>query len=360
MTKYKGKWYTSQITIEKIVPKEPKESATKNSNKPKPKPMIPQEEIASWEEKLKKFRGQREFSKIGYSPSVNSDFDKSQFVVEELTSAVFNTEKAPEDWCDLAFLLPHEAIRREMTAMYDSIEALFVASTSENKSNNRSRLQNNDDDDSWKVLYFAEWFVDVFIPIIQCHHGDEEELYFPWIKTKVKQLPPILHNGHDDITNLMGKIGNICDLIIEKEGLWHLCQQEIQELHDQVVPDLCFTLSAHLQSEEELLPPLLRQSFTEEEHQGIMQKLSQREGLSGARLFLPSVVMALEEWAKPEFVSTLYDQMPAAVRYLMREYYLPDYKYCVVPMRDAPKLKTKPTLNKVKCCKIPFCCSCIF
>lgn len=138
-------WYTSQITVERISRKPPKESA-----RPLPQLTI-QEEIDLWEEKLQKFKGQREISRIGYSPSTHSEFDKSPYRVEELTSAVYTMKNPPQDWCDISFLIPHEAIRHELAALYDSIDALDGSTAIRH---------------SWKTLYFAKWFVNVFCPMI--------------------------------------------------------------------------------------------------------------------------------------------------------------------------------------------------
>jgi hypothetical protein len=73
-----------------------------------------------------------------------------------LTSDVFGAENPLQDWCDISLLIPHEALRREMSAMERSVEAL------------------KEDYDFWRSLYFAEWFVDFMAPIIHGHHENEE------------------------------------------------------------------------------------------------------------------------------------------------------------------------------------------
>ena len=71
---------------------------------------------------------------------------ESPFIPSGLTSDVYGENNPPKDWCDIGLLIPHEAIRREMTAMVKSVNALDEKSL----------------DDSWRILYFCEWFIDVF------------------------------------------------------------------------------------------------------------------------------------------------------------------------------------------------------
>lgn len=122
---------------------------------------------------------------------------------------------------------------------------------------------------------------------------------------------------------MLSDMEQTCYEIIKKEG--RRCAEEIQQLQD-AFPPFCFTLSAHLQSEEELIPPLLRNNFTEAEHEAILMKLQKREGLSGLRLFLPSILAAMNVWGKPEFVESIQRKIPAPIRYLVNNYYVPDYE----------------------------------
>ena len=70
---------------------------------------------------------------------------ETPFIPSGLTYHVYNENNPPKDWCDVGLLIPHEAIRREMTAMVKSVNALDEKSQ-----------------DDWRILYFCEWFIDVF------------------------------------------------------------------------------------------------------------------------------------------------------------------------------------------------------
>jgi hypothetical protein len=113
----------------------------------------------------------------------------------------------------------------------------------------------------------------------------------------------------------------------------------------------------HLKEEEITIPTLVRANYTHEEEGPIIEQIIQSEGLDGARLFIPSALVAMEEWAKQEFIDKEFRaKMPGPILHLVDNYFLPDYKNYVIPMRDAPTLKNEPMPKRVPCCRIPFCC----
>lgn len=98
-------------------------------------------------------------------------------VPAKLTSRAFSVSNPPTDWCDVALLIPHETIRHEMNGMLAAVQGM----TDEGKSSRGAP-------DAWRLMYFAEWYLDYFCPFIHEHHDNEEEIYFPWIATRA-QLP---------------------------------------------------------------------------------------------------------------------------------------------------------------------------
>lgn len=104
------------------------------------------------------------------------------FVLEKITSSVYGVDNPPIDWADISLLVPHEAIRREMTRMCLSINKL-----------NESRGE------AWQVVYFCEWFTDQFAAMVHEHHDNEEVIYFPWIATKVELPDKKLSEGHKEL-----------------------------------------------------------------------------------------------------------------------------------------------------------------
>ncbi|KAL3768366.1 hypothetical protein ACHAW5_005204 [Stephanodiscus triporus] len=274
-----------------------------------------------------------------------SDLEKeetSPFKPEGLTSSVYNVENPPKDWCDVGLLLPHEAIRMEMAAMKASVEAL--------------KEDYDDAKDDWRVLYFSQWYIDIFSHVVHDHHHNEELIYFPWIATKAK-VPEKLSMDHEGLVKLLTEIEDVCNDIDKKGG--KKCQPEIKKLKG-LVPAFVDEMRAHLQEEEATVPALVRDNFTQEEEDACVKKILKKEGTSGLRMFLPSVIVAMEEWATREYIDQFLGSIPAPLRMLYTDYYLPDYETCLRPMRDAPLLESKPSLSKTKCCKISFCIPCIF
>lgn len=98
---------------------------------------------------------------------------KAPVVVSMVTSEVYSEDDPPRDWADIGLLVPHEAIRREMAAMENSVASLPAELSKAS---------------SWKGLYFSQWYVDYFYQSVHNHHDNEEEIYFPWIATKA-ELP---------------------------------------------------------------------------------------------------------------------------------------------------------------------------
>ena len=81
------------------------------------------------------------------------EIESSGFKPEGLTSSVYNMKNPPKDWCDVSLLMPHEAIRMEMMAMKASVAALHE--------------YYDDAKDGWRVLYFSQWYLDVFASLIR-------------------------------------------------------------------------------------------------------------------------------------------------------------------------------------------------
>lgn len=271
------------------------------------------------------------------------DFKKSgsPAIADKLTSDVFSDDFPPMDWADVGLLIPHEAIRRQMTAMVDSVAALPDDST---------------DDSAWKVTLFAEWYCDYFYDTVEEHHDAEEKIYFPWIKEKAEYPEKEFSKSHEELVAAMTIIKDVCEKILNKKG--SDCAEEITSLKEKI-PAFNTDMRQHLKEEEQTIPAILRENFTQEEEGKIVEKILQAGGLTMAKVFLPAVVLAIQEWATKDFYEQFLASMPPPIKHLLFKYYLPDHQTFVIPMRDAPTLDEKPKLSKVGCCGISFCFPCI-
>ena len=81
-------------------------------------------------------------------PASSLEEETSPFKPSGFTSSVYTVNNPPKDWCDIGLLLPHEAIRMEMAAMNASVLAL--------------KEDYDDAKDDWHVLYFSQWYIDIF------------------------------------------------------------------------------------------------------------------------------------------------------------------------------------------------------
>lgn len=262
---------------------------------------------------------------------------KAPVVASKVTSEVYTEDAPPRDWADIGLLIPHEAIRREMTAMEKSVESL------------PGKL---DKKTAWKGNLFSTWYIDYFHQSVHDHHHNEEETYFPWIATRV-ELPPKLEKSHEVLVAAMDKIKSTCEKILENKGVG--CSSEIADLK-KAVPAFVTDMRLHLREEEECIPDLLRTNFTQKEEEEIVQQILQKGGMDEVRCFLPSILLAMKEWAAPEFYSGFVGSMPPPVSGPLLQEFLPDYTTFVHPMRDAPTMVLKPKLTKTSDAASSGCC----
>jgi len=189
-------------------------------------------------------------------------------------------------------LIPHEAIRRQMTMMLQSVSAMPDSPS---------------DNELWKVTLFAVWFCDYFFVIIEEHHNAEEKVYFPWIKTKAEYPEKEFNKDHEELETDMTAIKAVCKKILRKKG--KNCNEEIAILKNKT-PAFETDMRAHLKEEEGSLPALLRDNFTQEEEGVAVEKIIKAGGLVMAKKFLPAIMLAMQEWAKPGLYEEFCGSMP--------------------------------------------------
>ena len=210
---------------------------------------------------------------ISFSPSLTA-----LSIPEKLNSDFFNEDNPPVDWADTSLLIPHEAIRHQMKMMVQSVQAI---------------PDNLEYDEAWKVTLFSKWYIDYFYESVHEHHDNEEDIYFPWIKTRAVLPHEQFSSSHEELVSNMGSIKKICNTILDKGG--KDCSDEITSLKNQIRA-FEVDMRAHLKEEEEVIPQLLRDNFTHEEEERVVQQISFVGGLEFARKFLPAILLSAEEW----------------------------------------------------------------
>lgn len=265
----------------------------------------------------------------------------SPFIVENLTSDVFNEDNPPMDWADAGLLIPHEAIRRQMAMMTQSAAAMPDEPVAT---------------EGWKLTLFAKWYIDYFYVCVEEHHDAEEKIYFPWLKEKTQYPEKEFSKSHEELIKAMGVVKDACQKILNKRGKG--CAEEVKLLKEKI-PTFETDMRAHLKEEEETVPDLVRNNYTQAEEGVIVEKIIQAGGLAMTKKFLPAILMALQEWATKGFYDQFVQSIPPPIRHLLFKYYIPDYENYTIPMRDAPTMEKEPKLSRIGCCGISFCFPCI-
>ena len=154
------------------------------------------------------------------------------------------------------------------------------------------------------------------IPSVEEHHDAEEEIYFPWIKSKAGYPEKEFGISHESLSTEMEGMKEACEAICQRRG--RDCVGEIALLKGRV-PPFVSNMRAHLREEEETIPVLLRENFTREEEGEILGRIGQAGGLTLARKFLPAILLATREWATPDAYEELCSSLPPPVSQLVFE-----------------------------------------
>jgi hypothetical protein len=138
------------------------------------------------------------------------------FLLDQITSELYGPNSPPKDWADISFLVPHEALRREMAAMNKSVTKL-----------------NEGGFEPWQALFFSEWFVDHFAPAVRDHHHNEEVIYFPWVAARAELPEKKLSDGHEELMDQLNAIGAVCETVINKGAV--NCVDELSKMKEMML-----------------------------------------------------------------------------------------------------------------------------
>lgn len=220
-----------------------------------------------------------------------------------ITSIVISN---PKDWADESILLPHELIRNAILKMETTL------------------LSDNIDNTDWKLDYFHKWYNDYFYNFVKHHHNIEEEIYFPFLKTKA-DIPEKVVADHTELINQLDEIKDIYDFDILKEK----------------INKLKTSMFEHLAEEEQFIPEILRNNFTEDEEKEIVNKIIQSLGLKGNKMALPWIIDVMKLWSSKKKIKDLYNNLPCCIKIMYNCDWIYDYKKYNIGLLEAIK-KNKP------------------
>jgi len=216
--------------------------------------------------------------------------------------------RQPQDWCDEGLLIPHEAIRE---ALFDAAEALRHLEPRASK--------------MWKVDNFFTWYLQYHLPSIHHHHDAEEQIYLPWMATRVA-IPEKLAADHVELLETMDSIRALYDTRFDKA-----CASDAAA--EALVADLraawagySMMMQDHLAEEEEVIPALLRANFTVEEEAVVVGEIIASLGLDGNKKFLPNIIDAMSRWGGEKKVEEFMLNIPPPIRFLYATFWQPDYE----------------------------------
>jgi len=237
------------------------------------------------------------------------------------------------DWAYASFAAPHKAIRRELSAMVASVDEI------------RARRRNHRDVEAWQIVYFCEWVVDWFGPAIRAHHDSEQELFFPFLATKLQEQHHDLSDAHDEIIARLNAVCGVCKQVLEKEGEFDSLGQ-LQDLQEEVHCFHNFYCDV-MYEEEKTMPAQVRVHFTEQEVTPILEQMYARGGTDGlARGLLPSMMLGEEQCWAAKTSRRLSRSLSKPLRKSFSKKVMPDHLNCIVAKRDAPFLDREPDLER--------------
>lgn len=187
----------------------------------------------------------------------------------EITSSVLSN---PNDWAEEGYLIPHEPIRMGLRRAQEALNA--------------GALQHR-----WKIEVFYQWW-DHFAHLVHTHHDVEEKVVFPMINKRaaVPQKCTTDHkglmDGFDTITKFHDKLKSVDDASLPAVSA------EVTQFFTTWVKDM----EAHLAEEERDIVPIMRQHFTKEEQDQMVQDILKFVGIAGSAKELPWLTESMIRW----------------------------------------------------------------
>lgn len=251
---------------------------------------------------------------------------------KKLTSKAYNVKRRPPShWSDMIFLVPHEWLRRELSAMTKSSKALPHSLSPE---------------DSWRVELFATWIIDYLGPCIRTHQEREEKMWFPFVIEKGCHLPEKQFCEEDqDLMLGLTEIEEISKIIVEAKGVE--CEEHVAKLKTDLVK-WKRKMKQHLKNEEMHFSNQRQDmEITEVDSVALFEEVTMVGGMDYLTKELPGVIVSLQDWATLEYLDLFEKDVSPTLWKIQKEVCIPNYNTFYCAMRDAPRLEQKPDLKKI-------------
>eukprot|EP01041_Mallomonas_annulata_P009438 gene9438-19603_t len=254
----------------------------------------------------------------------------------KITSTVFPTCPTLDAWYEHSLLYPHEPIRATLDEVIGIVNSQDFGKH------------------SWQIEAFFVWYIGDkknmgYYNFIHHHHSIEEELYFPWIKTKVgADFPSKLQEDHVALVNLLEEIKQLKSVYVNKQP-----SQDLSILKDKLQLLKRITWG-HLEEEEQTIPTMLKNNFTCEDEDKMVSKIISSLPIKVAGPLTAWVYYAMTQWATPEIQQSFLMKLPWIVRKLLISSWLPSYLKNNAKVLQDMKSTIDPSIENPSgtCCSI--------
>jgi hypothetical protein len=199
--------------------------------------------------------------------------------------------KEVKEWSDASLLIPHEFIR-------DGLDRMEYA------------VLNWGEDAPWKLVAFKKWYNRYFHYTVESHHYTEETIFFPEIVKKSPSIVDTASKQHGPLVTMMDEIRDAKDYASLKEK----------------VPVFVKEMKAHLAEEEEWWPKLMKDHFTQDEHDVLVDKAVGHLGLFGAKIAIPWILHCMDSWAPTEVKEGFWSALPPPLQWMYSCSWIHDFR----------------------------------
>jgi hemerythrin superfamily protein len=159
-----------------------------------------------------------------------------------LTSTVIKARQNGEyPFDEEDFLLPHEALRAELSRMERAIYCLD------------SSVKSN----PYQIRAIKKWTDEFFFKVVKIHHVTEDDVVTPHLQSLGEATPPSIHKEHEDLLVLMDRVNaailSLSNAVHKKDEV----EIEVTALKD-IMKKFSSSFLQHLSEEEEYYPPTLK------------------------------------------------------------------------------------------------------
>lgn len=237
------------------------------------------------------------------------------------------------DWADASILIPHEMIRW----YHDQIRRVL------------ENFKPHEVGNEWMTDAFFDWLEKYFIPNIHHHHDAEEQIYNPAIQaaTEAKGLTwqgAFITPQHGDLLKTLEGFAPFREKI--KRG-----DSGAVEEFKKYMQDYIATMNDHLKQEEQFFPEALRASMTEEDETKVVSTILSSLSLNDLKGMLPAILYAMCKWGGVDVVSQFLNNMPSAVKILLKHWFESDFYYNQYAVLHGLIDGVKPVSKSGGCCR---------